>query len=245
MASSLKIVVGTPSKASSTVWTISPKGDDVYLWTWLSGGQHKVSLHASGDCQWSGTEKWVKENAHPDFRNQDRHFERWRPDRDSSGVTVLCQLLFPATDLSRFHQDDKVRADKDVLWLPPPGTGMATEINCVLCPPDVPPGDFPSSLGRTIWEHPLPSRGRLVVTATDKDVPAEVESAYAVQRLKMLLGARIALGDSLPEGLINAVYSYQLEGVYGFVELSLEEGAPIAAIEEHPEVRIIVKAQNS
>lgn len=240
----LRVAVGTPDGVSSTVWTISPRKDDIYLWTWISGGQHKVSLHASGDCLWSGTEKWVRENSHPAFQNQDRHFDKWRqPDPDPGGATVICRLLFPATDLSRFHIDDKVRTDKDVLWLPPPGAGQATEINCLLYPVDLPTRDLPSSFGGIRWEHQLPTRGRLVVAATVENVTDEVEAAYAVQRMKMLQAARIALGDPLPEGLISTVFSYQEGGVHGFVELSLEEGAPIAAIEDHPEIQIVVKSR--
>jgi hypothetical protein len=220
----LKIAVGIPNGVSSSLWTILPRQDDIYLWTWTSGGLHKVSLHATGDCQWSGNEKWVKENAHPDFRNQDRHFEKWRQsDSDPGSLKILCRLLFPASDLSKSNKDDKVRADNEVIWLPAPGAGQATEVNCYLCQSDAPSGVGCSIPGMVLGEHELATRGRLVVAADVKHLTDEDEAAFAIQRMKMLMGARIALGDPPWEGLISTVFKYQEDGVHGFIELSLEE----------------------
>lgn len=183
----LKVAVGTPSGVSSTVWTISPHKDDIYFWTWNSGGQTKVSLHASGNCQWSGTEKWVKENRHPDFRNQDRHLEKWKqPEPDSNGLKVLCRLLFPATDLSIFNKDEKIRSDQETIWLPTPSRGQATRVDCLLSPPGARPRESPSTPGEVLRNFHLPGRGRLVVTAKVSDLTDEEEAAFAVQRLKML-----------------------------------------------------------
>jgi len=150
----MKFAVGTPTGVSSSTWTISPRMDDIYLWTWVSGGQHKVSLHASGDCHWSGTEKWVRENARPDFQNKERHFEKWhQAETDPSGLNVLCRLLFPTIDLGRSLKDVKISADKGILWLPPPGVGQATEVNCYIYPRDASPRDLPAIPGTILGEH--------------------------------------------------------------------------------------------
>jgi len=81
----------------------------------------------------------------------------------------------------------------------------------------------------------------MVVAATIKHLTSEDEVAYAVQRMKMLQGVRLALGDPLPSGLISTIFKYQERGVHGFIELSLEEGVTIAAPEDHPLVRVAIK----
>lgn len=241
----IKFAIGSPSGVSSSAWTICARQDDLYLWTWLSSGMVKVSLHASGDCQWSGNEKWVQEFSHSNFRNQDRHFERWRqPEPDPSGVTILCRLLFPASDFSKSHNDVKVRSDKNVVWLPNPGRGMATEVNCLLSATGSPSGDLCPTPGVVLGEHALATKGRLTVTANVKQLTDEDETAFAVQRMKMHQGALLALGDPLPEGLISTVFKYQENGVHGFIELSLEEGVTIAAPEDHPTTGVAVKTRN-
>lgn len=223
----LKVAAGTPEGPSSTVWTIATRKDDVYLSTWISSGLTKVSLHASGACQWSGTEKWVQENLRPDFRNQDRHLEKWQqPTPDRHGRLTLCRLLFPASDLSRFTKDDETRTSEEVRWLATPNSGQATEVTCYLVPEATSPGHQSFPGGEILGEHLLETRGRLVVTASVRDLTTQNEEAFAIQRMKMLVGARIALGDPLPPGAIRAVFKYSDDaGVHGFVELGLEEDA--------------------
>ena len=83
-----------------------------------------------------------------------------------------------------------------------------------------------------------------MVTANVSNLTDEEEAAFAVQRMKMLQGARLALGDPLPPGLIGTVFKFQDDdGVHGFVELSLEEGISIANPKDHPLIRVAVKTR--
>jgi hypothetical protein len=69
-----KIAVGAPTGRRSTRWKFFVKRNDVYIVSGMIEKNCKISLHESGDCQFSGTDTWV--TAVPGRRNADRFLGR-------------------------------------------------------------------------------------------------------------------------------------------------------------------------
>ncbi len=131
MRKEVRIAVGTPNGPRSTVWKFAANGADVYIFTRLLGADAKVSLHASGDCQWSGTGVWVKKD--PARKNQDRHFGKWHEPRPFAGRHLHCFFMqFPAPDLHPIRGEGKLGK---VLWLQAPPADGVLSLDCYFTGP--------------------------------------------------------------------------------------------------------------
>ena len=105
------------------------RGSDIYILTRMFGSDTKVSLHASGDCQWSGTDTWVEKHSR---RNADRHMERWHILRPTGSAALhVFQIRIPETEL---RVTDIAEDLKAVRWLPAPPRGHTVSLECHITP---------------------------------------------------------------------------------------------------------------
>src|SRR5687768_13079936 len=129
-AHELRFAVGESSGRRSTVWKIWTRKSDVYILTRMFGADAKVSLHASGECQWSATETWMKRN--PGHRNAQRHISRWTlPPLKASEANHVFRIQIPESELRCIENDEKLN---EVVWLSPPPLGKSTLVECYLTP---------------------------------------------------------------------------------------------------------------
>jgi hypothetical protein len=82
-----RFAVGTRHGPRSTIWKAWVQGDEAYIASRMFGSDMKVSLHSSGQCQWSATDTWVRRQAR--VRNADRHVHRWQVSYPTSNQSLL------------------------------------------------------------------------------------------------------------------------------------------------------------
>jgi hypothetical protein len=126
----VRIAVGSPSGRRSTVWKFFVHKNDIYILSRMFGSDAKVSLHSTGDCQWSATGAWVTKA--PGRRNAERHFAKWFMPRPS-GTTALhvFQVRIPETELRISAVPERLHAVK---WLPIPSKGHSVSLECYITP---------------------------------------------------------------------------------------------------------------
>ena len=71
-----RFALGTRHGPKSTIWKAWVQGDESYITSRMFGGDLKVSIHSSGECQWSCTDTWVKKQDRQ--RNSLRHIVKWK-----------------------------------------------------------------------------------------------------------------------------------------------------------------------
>ena len=108
-----RIAVGSRDGAKSSIWKIWTQGDEIYASSRLFNGLAKVSLHSSGQCQWSYTDEWVLQQE--GRRNAERHIAKWSvayPDGETA--LLVLRIAVPASELRALAAPaDK----KKVLWI--------------------------------------------------------------------------------------------------------------------------------
>lgn len=87
------------------VWTSK---SDVYLAVRVLGGDIKVSLHESKECQFSFTSNFIKGL---DIPNKSRHIEKWeRKPNIGQGITLAFRIVIPQSELrERIVDQSKVK----------------------------------------------------------------------------------------------------------------------------------------
>lgn len=74
------------------------QGSEVYIAGRLFGAEAKISLHSSGDCQWSCTDMWVRRD--PNRRNADRHIAKWQLTYPHDNNAILAfRVAVPVSEL--------------------------------------------------------------------------------------------------------------------------------------------------
>lgn len=126
-----RVAVGSPDYRRSTVWKFSVQGDECYIFSRMMGSDTKVSLHSTGECQWSATGKWVLKVA--GRTNAERHFRKWFMPRTFNGNAVhMFQVRIPETELRQIELPENHNA---VEWLPPPPAGKTLSLECYITAP--------------------------------------------------------------------------------------------------------------
>jgi len=129
--SEVRVAVGTPNGRRSTVWKFSVHKSEIYILSRMFGSDAKISLHASGECQWSGTGVWVKKVS--TRRNVDRHFTKWvAPRPTGSSAMHVFQVRIPETEL---RVSDLPENLNEVEWVPVPPVGGTVSLECYITPP--------------------------------------------------------------------------------------------------------------
>lgn len=108
-----RFAVGSRHGLRSTIWKAWVQGDEGYLATRMFGKYQKVSFHSSGQCQWSCTDEWVRQQE--GRRNSDRHIVRWAMAEPHSGqATLIFRVDIPVSEV-RLLPPPTDR--KKVLWV--------------------------------------------------------------------------------------------------------------------------------
>jgi hypothetical protein len=108
-----RFAVGSRHGPRSTIWKAWVQGDEGYLATRMFGKYQKVSFHATGQCQWSCTDEWVKQEE--GRRNSDRHIVRWKMAEAQSGHTTL--IFKVDIPMSEARPSPPVTDKKKVFWV--------------------------------------------------------------------------------------------------------------------------------
>lgn len=134
--SEVRVAVGEQMGRRSTVWKFAAYKADVYIFTRMFGRDAKVSLHASGQCQWSKSGDWVRKA--PGRRNADRHTVQWVVERPTGSPALhVFDVWIPETDLRPVPEEDGLEL---VNWLPAPPAGTVLSLECYITrPSDVDP----------------------------------------------------------------------------------------------------------
>ena len=129
-AREVRIAVGNPAGRRSTVWKFSVHMNEIYILSRMFGADAKVSLHSSGECQWSATDTWVKKV--PGRRNVERHITKWVMPRptDTTALHVF-QVRIPETELRTIAGAEDLAG---VDWLPIPAVGHTVSLECYITP---------------------------------------------------------------------------------------------------------------
>jgi hypothetical protein len=126
----VRLAVGTPIGRRSTVWKFFVRKSEIYILSRMFGTDTKVSLHSSGDCQWSATDTWVKKA--PGRRNADRHIMKWvMPRPNGTAALHAFQVRIPETELRVVDIAENLNA---VRWLPAPPNGHTVSLECYITP---------------------------------------------------------------------------------------------------------------
>jgi hypothetical protein len=171
-----RIAVGDPNGRRSTVWKFVTHADEAYILTRMFGREAKVSLHSSGQCQWSATGDWVI--AEPGRRNADRHFKKWEAPRPTSGSGLhMFRVRIPASELRVVGSQEDLA---EVVWLAEPEVGETTVIDCFITPViEAQPQPGPKDGRKHLFSLPLNS-GRWFVVFEEKEI-ITTESLEAVR----------------------------------------------------------------
>lgn len=126
----IRIAVGSQYGRRSTVWIFSVHKNEIYILSRMFGSDLKVSLHSTGECQWSATGNWVKKV--PGRRNADRHIIKWSiPRPHGTSALHIFQVRIPETELRVIEATENLNA---VEWLPIPPTGHSVSLECYITP---------------------------------------------------------------------------------------------------------------
>jgi hypothetical protein len=126
----VRLAVGTLTDRRSSVWKFWVQKSEIYILSRMFGADTKVSLHSTGDCQWSATGAWVKKV--PGRRNADRHFVKWVMPRPNGAAALhVFQVRIPETELRVIDLAEDLSA---VQWLPAPPKGHTVSLECYITP---------------------------------------------------------------------------------------------------------------
>jgi len=182
----LRFAAGSRDGQRSTVWKFISRKDDLYITGRMFGGDAKVSIHASGQGQWSLTSEWVARNR---TQGATRHFKRWMVAPAVNGrATPLFSLRFAAADLVRATSNEDTGK---VHWLPVPDDTEAIALECFR----VEQGQVASqaSSGRsTVARMPLASGGSIVLLLNPTSALPQNLAAVRAQMVADLAHAGIS-----------------------------------------------------
>lgn len=131
-----RVAVGAPDGRRSTVWKFTVTRNEIYIFTRMFGSDAKVSLHSSGECQWSCTSSWVM--AETGRRNADRHIVKWDVELPEGDKALhIFRVSIPESELRPIEGEDIAGVE----WLDSPGAGNVVTLDCYLTRAvDVDPG---------------------------------------------------------------------------------------------------------
>ncbi len=125
-----RVAVGGQKGMRSSVWKFASHKGNVYIMTRMFGADAKVSLHESGQAQWSATSSWVLRD--PIRKNSDRHIKRWTlPTATKDNAELVFEVQIPRSELRRI---DEVEDLKNIQWLPLPPVGLSVCLECYITP---------------------------------------------------------------------------------------------------------------
>ncbi len=131
MAKEYRIAVGSEDGLRSTVWKFWVQRNDIYIQSRMFGSDSKVSLHESGQCQWSLTGDWVIKDSRR--RNSDRHIVKWVAERPLENVAQhIFRIHILETELRKVENIENL---KRVHFISPPPAKSAISLECYITSP--------------------------------------------------------------------------------------------------------------
>jgi hypothetical protein len=134
-----RFAVGDPDKLRSTVWRLWTNDadylknakSDVYLQSRMMGADTKVSLHQSGQWQWSLTQEYLaKKNSKGEILPS-RHLVKWRrPAPLAPGLTYAFTIIIPSSELRVVQTNEKDLST--INWIQSPSSDSAIEFDLIL-----------------------------------------------------------------------------------------------------------------
>jgi len=118
-----RFAVGSKDGPRSTIWKCWVQGDEAYIAGRLFGTETKISLHSTGECQWSCTDQWVRRD--PDRRNADRHIAKWHLTYPQGHSAILAfRVAVPVIEL---RPEPVPPNQKKALWVGNAPVGSTVE----------------------------------------------------------------------------------------------------------------------
>jgi hypothetical protein len=196
------------------VWKVVARNGDVYIISRMMGSQAKVSLHQSGQGQWSLTSAWAEARAIPP---QKRHIDRWVVSQPTSiQAAHVFRLIFPSGELKDVGTPRKTIS---IHWLDPPAPGYTVIVEFYLAP--APPESIRPS------QVPFPIIGILPVGATGSLVLLRNQEPLDSAKSEILESVRSQIMDfSRSAGVRPAPHLRAVafvvadDGARGFIEIA-------------------------
>lgn len=143
MRQKFKFAAGERTGLKSSVWTVVVKSNDIYLSTELFGSHFKLSLHESGDSQWSYTSDYVEK--HVGMKNQNRHLIKWIQKPPQGGLAInIFRIQIPYSEL---RNDSNHSPNTSINWVSGITVGTYQFDLCITPPSKADPcqgrGDLP------------------------------------------------------------------------------------------------------
>jgi hypothetical protein len=128
--SEARFAVGSRQGPRSTIWKAWVHGNEAYIATRMFGSDAKVSIHSSGECQWSATSSWIRKKPH--IRNSDRHFAKWQFTYPSGHEALLVfKVGIPVSELRSL---DPPADAKKVHWVAGAPEGSTIQFTFYITP---------------------------------------------------------------------------------------------------------------
>jgi len=176
----MRLCIGTSTGPRSTVWKVITRQGDVYIISRLMGSAAKVSLHQSGQGQWSFTSRWAQGFGVP---SRQRHIDRWEVRQPAPNRAALVfRLLFPFDELRTVGPPAKAAS---VTWVLPPPAGRCAIVEVYLAPQQ--PNSVPLSVAPfpVISLLPRNNEGSLVLLRNEEPVDGAKLALIGAARARM------------------------------------------------------------
>jgi hypothetical protein len=207
----IRVAVGETSGKRSTVWKIWTQKSDVYIQSRMMGSDSKVSLHASGQCQWSDTSEWVSRQS--EAKNSDRHIVKWNlPEILPGQTTHVFRIVIPHSELRQINIDEKLNK---IVWLPEPNQGYATQIECYITPQLDGPPDTSNSPYQYLATLALSDRRWFVLFVQESLI---TEQFLEGTRTQIISNAKKKGITFLPQNRLSVFIEYP-DGCKGLMEM--------------------------
>jgi len=176
------------------------------------GSSTKVSIHESGQAQWSMESDWYGRNK-PNQPNRGRHIERWQvPSPMPSTATHAFRLSVPESELRAIDNDEDLT---EVTWLTAPTPGHKLNVECYLSPK--PPEDAPRTEASFLTVLDL-DPGRSVVALTSLFPVSEADSAQLELARTTARSEATASGITIEPGFRAVAFFRDANDVRGMIE---------------------------
>lgn len=216
MKEEIRFSAGTISGLRSTVWKlIKEDSNDIYLMSRMMGSDTKISFHKDGRCQFSFTDKWVKENLDKRIKkNKERHLVQWERENPREGEASLTfRLVIPATELRHISYEKKL---SKVKWLPLPQMDELLLVDFYFTPVEQNCIEYLHHDPIVVWEL-SDSSWFVAISHIEKitTTEAEILSASRLKNRKDLARKNIPV---LPQSRASAFFTHEL-GFNGVIEM--------------------------
>lgn len=213
-----RFAVGSRASPRSTIWKAWVQGEEAYLASRMFGADMKLSLHSTGQCQWSRTSSWVAQ--HPDTRNADRHIVQWAITQPNANEALLVfRVEIPMSELR--HQpppNDK----KKVFWVSgAPVDSTVRFLVYITRPSDVDPASSKTELMRHLFSLRLRNKRWLVIFVEIISL-----SEHDISEVRRTVHAQATTAGFIPRPEHRACLFIQPPpegGAHGLLELCLTE----------------------